>query len=120
MAQNLAPVTVKLEFLGYNPATLDGFSGASRLYSDTSMTSAAAAHLRVAPDEESLASKWLTASTVSLIRFSYPANAVIDIVLDLVLNDGTASSPATVSSGAVGSIGTVPPSGWVSLGLPSL
>lgn len=121
MAQNLQPVTVKLEYLG-SQATA-GLAGSSRLYSDTSMTSAASAHLHQAPDEHSLASMWLASSTsLEVVRLTYPANTVIDVVLDIVLNDGgsAVSIPTTIAP-ANGTIGTHAPTGssWVSLGLPA-
>lgn len=119
MAQDLVPVTVKLEYLSQSA----GFTTSSKLYSDTSMSSAGAAHLNVAPEPESLASKWVSyATSVDLVRLTVPAQAIVDITLDIVLNDGGPmyQNTAPVQAGTSQSIGTRPPTGWSSLGLPNI
>lgn len=121
MGASLAPVTVKVEYLTGTPFT-SGISSSSKLYSDTSMSSVSAAHLKVAPEIESLASKYTSIqSAVELVRFQLPANSIVDFTLDVVLNDGGVPyyrDLVTVSE--TGRIYTAPPTGWVSLGLPSL
>ena len=121
MSQTLAPVTVRLEYL--NSSGTQAFSANSKLYSDTSMSSVSAAHLVTAPDPDSLVAKWIsgTSTQVELVRFILPANSIVDITIDLVLNDGAQPVGVVLSPAADGgTVGTHPPTGWVSLGLPNL
>ncbi len=121
MTTQLVPVTVKLEFTA---SPTNAFDSSTKLYSDTSMSSVSAAHLSVKPEEESIASKWVrvdSSSPLTLFIATLPANGIMDISMDVVLNDGsTPPNPVGITSTPTsGTIGTVPPPGAVSLGLQS-
>lgn len=123
MPASLIPVTVELEYLG---ASNDIFDSASKIHTDTSMTASCCAHVHRAPDEESVASKWLnpTAPNFDVVRISGPPNMIVDIVLDIVYNDGEAP-PSVITIAAttqpIGSVGVVSPDSRMNaLGLPAL
>lgn len=120
MTASLVPVTVKLEYVSAGGSQLNS---ASKLYSDTSMSSSAAAHVKAVPEPESIAAMWIgTLNTQTLYTTTLPANGIMDVTLEIVLNDGGVPAPTSgiIPTAAAGTVGTVPPSGWISLGLPSL
>jgi hypothetical protein len=121
MTATLAPVTVKLE---YSSAGSAQFNSASKLYSDTSMSSSSAAHIKAAPEPDSVAAMWLgNTNTQTLFNTTLPINGIMDITLEIVLNDGGTPGPVSgtaPSGGAIGTVGTQAPAGYTSLGLPNL
>lgn len=83
MASDLKPVTVSVEYDGGNV-------GSPRvLFSDTSMGAMLCAHVKTRPPVRSLSSFWLTSGGTTLFRLTAPANSVIDVDLDFVLQDGS-------------------------------
>jgi hypothetical protein len=120
MSSALTPVTVKLEFLG----STQSFSGNTKLYSDTSMSSVSAAYLNVRPDPNSASGMWTTTSasvSQDMFAVTYVPGSIIDIVLEVTLNDGVVGNlPFVVSGQTAGKIGTKCPTGASSLGLPNL
>lgn len=70
----------------------------NREYSDSSLSSASPAHLRVRPPGQEYASFWQTyTSTTAFMAFSCTQNTIIDILFECVLRDGTANVPSTVA-----------------------
>jgi len=94
MASDLKPVTVSVEYFGSgavgSPATL---------FSDTSMGSMMCAHVKTKPPKASAPSLWLDASQSATVVFTVklPANSIIDVDLDLILQNGTGAVPAGAS-----------------------
>lgn len=119
MNSNLVPVTVKLDWNSLDTS----FSSSSKKYSDTSIGASVGAHLSVAPDQESLASKWIsTRQAFNVFTIDVPVQAIVDISVDIVLLDSDIPLDVKniVAGPAVGTLGTMPPPSSVSLGLPSL
>jgi len=119
MSSTLVPVTVKLEYLG----STGSVTGTTKLYSDTSMSSVAAAYLNVRPDPNSGPGMWNLGgpNTTNMVSITYPAATIIDIVLEVTLNDGAVvTTPFVVAGGVAGQLGTKCPTGASSLGLPNL
>lgn len=123
MTATLIPVTVSLEWLN-NSSTQ--FNCSSRIITDTSMTASVCAHVHCVPEQDSIASKWLSVGSqaVDVVALSAPINTIIDFVFEFALNDGAAPPPvATILATAqpLGSIGVVSPDATMAaLGLPAL
>lgn len=95
-------------------ATLDwnSTSGAGNIFapgnavSDTSFSSAVPAHVHSSPPEGSNASFWHTPmDTTTLITLSGPAQSIIDVVIEYVINDAnTVISGPTIAGASTGQI----------------
>ncbi len=71
--------------------------------SDTSVGSTEPARVRASPPEGSQIAMWLdAASTVQLCEYSYPANAIIDVVYDIVVRDDGTNELVTASVSGAG------------------
>jgi len=69
------------------------------------MGSAEPAHVSYAPPQGALQSEWLNANTQVVLNLSYPANAIIDLDLDLALNDSVnAPLPSITVAGATAGV----------------
>jgi len=93
MASSLTPVTAAIE---YN--SINSVGAPSDVRSNTSMGAMKAAALSYSPPAQSLASFWQngrdTASPVTLFYLTGPANAVVDIGLDLRIQNGQEQTSA--------------------------
>jgi hypothetical protein len=130
MAADLVPVTVSLEFL--NAQANSGLGSRRTLHTDTSMGATESAYISASPEAESSAAAWqnvITASTNTngcAFTISGPINTVIDVVLDIVMQNGeppfvgatgTALVPGTWYGNSLdgGATGLLPPIGLVPL-----
>ncbi len=106
-ASNLAPVTVSCQWGENGPS---GFGGNAVPHSDTSVGSAYPAYLSVKPPEGTLPGMWMSfqtslPTTAVLCLLDFPANAIIDLQVNLVVNSIATTGPAqTVSSSVLGTI----------------
>ncbi len=100
MASDLVPVTVSCQFNG----VADQAVGSSRIVTDTSMTASSPAHIVATPSAQTTASLWQgTSTSLTLATLEFPANAVVDIMVEFVIRDeSTASSSIAVSGATVG------------------
>jgi hypothetical protein len=76
-------------------------------FSDSSLSSAIPAHIRVKPPGDEYAAFWQTySSSTAFMAFSCTQNTIIDIVFECVLRDGSASVPSSSAliSATVGAI----------------
>lgn len=97
MPASLAPVTCSIEYL----STGSFLGQPAKIRSDTSMGSTKAAYVTYKPPAKSLLENWVPAQTgTPLISLVFPANSVIDIELDLVLQNG--ESPVAVGAAVAG------------------
>jgi hypothetical protein len=78
----------------------------NREFSDSSMSPAYPAHIRVKPPGNEYAAFWSTYTANGYIAFSCTQNTIIDIVVEATLRDGTASVPAaiTVAAATIGAV----------------
>ncbi len=84
MASDLKPVTTSVNWTGINPVGVP-----STLASDTSMGASLCAHVKSRPPRGSAAAMWLViGSNSTVFELTAPANSIIDVDLDVVLNDG--------------------------------
>ncbi len=122
MVAAMTPVTVSCEFTAPTAATAGAIGSANRLFTDTSMGNQAA-HVIARPPEGSWQSMWhptVSDSTVFMI-LNGPANTVIDVTFDFVLQNGetvvfsSATPGAAIPAGTVGvfaldsTVGGLPP-----------
>ncbi len=68
-----------------------------REFSDSSLSSASPAHIRVRPPQDEYGAFWNTYSANGYVAFSCTQNTIIDIVFECVLRDGSASVPASTA-----------------------
>lgn len=75
-------------------------------FSDSSLSSAVPAHLRVRPPGNEYAAFWQTYTSTAFMAFSCTQNSIIDVVFECVIRDGTASIPSSISllSATAGSV----------------
>ncbi len=99
MASDLVPVTCSIEWMSETNAL---FSNPSFLKSDTSMGSVSPAHVLARPPTGALAGMWFGRQvSASLVRLVFPANTLVDLSLELVLQNGeTVQAVATSVAGA--------------------
>jgi len=85
MSASLTPVTVAIEYL-----TSGNFLGQpSKIKSDTSMGATRAAYVQFAPPPKSLLENWVPFnSAANLISLSFPANSIVDVEFDFVIQNG--------------------------------
>ncbi len=102
MSSSLAPVTVSVEYPQQSGAS--GAAGPSRIQSDTSMGAMKPAFVSYAPPQDSLQHMWLNDNTDPVLKLVYPAGAVIDIDLDLVLHDDGANGTTITIAGATAGV----------------
>ncbi len=100
------PSTISIEFDQNNA----GMSGSpSKVYTDTCVSTAIPAHLRVKPPKNSLSGFWIagpTTSTNNIFTLVAPQNSIVDINVTFTLNDTSASGAArTIGSGTAGNLG---------------
>ncbi len=98
MASDLKPVTVSVEFLSLNLGT------PRTLFSDTSMGSSICAHVRAKPPVKGASAMWLLKGGTSIFNLTLPANSIVEVALDLVLQDGSGAQAvsAAVAGATVG------------------
>lgn len=111
MGSSLAPVTVALEWV----ASASGFSVPSKKRSDTSMSASCCAFVSHRPDRESLSNEWMNGATGNLFNVAGPTAMIMDIVVLFALNDGS----EIIAANDEGFIGTVPPTGFTTVGWKS-
>jgi hypothetical protein len=102
MPSSLVPVTVAIEYLANSTV-----GQPSRIKCDTSIGSTKAAYVEFAPPAKSLLDFWVpSVSATSLIALTFPANAIVDVVMDFVLQNGETPEAvgAAVSGATVGKI----------------
>lgn len=72
-------------------------------YSDSTISAANPAHLRLTPPKNTLASFWqLSTASVNMFQITCPAGTVVDVTLDLILSDTGAAT--TTIAGFAGSV----------------
>ncbi len=97
MASDLIPVTVSVDYTGQSAQAV----GPSCKVTDTSMGANRPAHIVAIPPRTSTASTWqYTISGLTLCTLEFPANAVVDITLEFVLQDNGSPSTVVAISGA--------------------
>lgn len=102
--------------------------GPDSFVTDTSVGTARPLHLRTSPPAQTLASFWcLSASneSVALFYLTLPANAVIDITYDAIIDGNNSVLATTTNNGVIGQIymaylGGVTTTSLVPVGYPSL
>jgi len=92
--------TVSIEWSGTNGNTAD------IEFSDTSLSTAAPAHLNCRPPRLSLASFWNQAGTQTLFSITTNSDIIVDVEVELTLNDDTigALPTSTVTTGVLGTV----------------
>ncbi len=101
--QALTPVTVSCEFPAISAVGSPGSKNV--LFSDTSM-SFDPAHIVCRPPKTSLQSMWLSSGETSTwFTLNGPANVVVDVTFDFVLQNGEAA--VTVTGATTSGIGIV-------------
>jgi len=107
MAANLVPVTVSCE---WSPNATLLIGQPSRIMSDTSMGAMRAAYVSTKPPTGSLASMWQSynggAGSAVLFKLAFPANSVVDVDFEFVLQNGETptSVTAAVAAATVGAV----------------
>lgn len=91
-------------------ASVEWFSeqGPNIVHSDTSVGTAEPLHVFSRPPSSSLAGYWSTTAvdeSVALCQLVVPANGIVDITYDAVIQDGTGTTAVTTTnSGTVGQV----------------
>jgi len=97
MTASLTPVTVAIEYL----STGSFLGQPSKIKSDTSMGATRAAYVSFAPPPKSLLENWVPAnSAANLISLTFPANSIVDVEFDFVVQNGEA--PQAVGAAVLG------------------
>lgn len=99
MSATLAPVTVSCEFT----SDASELAGPSKIFSDTSMGSAQAAHIACSPPKDSVQSMWQQGTPGYNIWcvLNGPINTVIDIWLTMTMVDSSVVAPIAVAGTVV-------------------
>ncbi len=101
MPSTLVPVTVTCEF----PSMATLLSGPAQVHSDTSIGSARPAHIKAAPKAGYIQSMWQSATSgAQMFLLNGPANTIVDITFDYVLQNGETPITVTVAAASVGSV----------------
>jgi hypothetical protein len=102
-AADLVPVIVSVEYsVGTTAANI---GNRPRVISDTSVGATRIASVSVKPDPHSAAAMWQLRSTTpatngALFILNGPLNAIVDVELDLVLQNGESAATAATTTGA--------------------
>lgn len=92
-----ANATCSVEWAGFN-------NSPDREYSDTTISVSTPAQISCSPPPQSLASFWQVGGTTTLFTVVAPTGSIIDIVLSLILADGTNNSGIVVATGVLGTV----------------
>jgi len=94
------PATVTLEWLG------GAIASAPVEVSDTSLSTAAPAHINTRPPHNSTPSLWQLPSGLnnSMFQITCPAGSIIDVELELILQDGATITSFPAATAALGQI----------------
>ncbi len=101
--------TVSVEFT--QPAiSSSGVATKSSLFSDTSMGQTRVAHVSASPPPNSTADFWFGTDSSVFVQLNYPAESVVDFIVDWVITNGGASpSGPTLAAGTLGVVFSNPP-----------
>jgi len=102
-AADLTPVTVSVEWGGG-----EGYAGASRRITDTSMGSTMPAHVRALPPRGSMAGLWhVDTSTGTLATIICPINSIVDVHVDVTFHDDGLAAPCLTGSIGGATVGAI-------------
>jgi len=102
-AADLVPVTTSIEYsVGTGAANI---GNRPRVFSDTSVGSTRVAAVSISPDPQSAASMWQLRQTTATTNgavfiLNGPANSIVDVDMDVVIQNGETASAAAVTVGA--------------------
>lgn len=92
-----ANATCSVEWTGFN-------NSPDREFSDTTISVATPARVSCSPPPQSLASFWQVPGNTTLFTVVAPTGSIIDVILSLILADGSNNAAVSVATAVVGNI----------------